>query len=290
MKHKSFLPLVTSLGSILLLSASRDAIGGAAISAYPPALVVKYGSTYSIDIKFYTWSNSVGAFQLRLQYDPTKTTLIAITVPTNSLYQSNVFWNTRTFYSGDVRVTGFQTSDYSQHPEGVTAFTATFTAGSFAGVEDQLQIQLEKVIDGTWKAIEVSAYGADVITDTAGDGIPDAWKLQYGFDIYDPTVANQDPAGDGFTNLQKYNAGANPLVFDPAVSIKTISRMGNTVLVIFPTRLGKNYQLERTDDLNGGTWSPTASWIVGSGNLEQFVDTLSPGGPDYFYRIALVPF
>ena len=274
---------------ISVIGIPTDSFAGAAISAYPPSIVVKYGGTYSVDVKFYTWSNSVGAFQLRLQFDPTETTLTAITVPTNSLYQGNVFWNSNAFSSGDVRVAGFQTSDYSQHPEGVTAFTATFTAANFAGIEDQLNVQLEKVIDGTWKAIDVSGYGTDVITDTAGDGIPDAWKEQYGFDIYDPTVASQDSDGDGFTNLQKYYAGSNPLVpSDKAVSINNIKQLGNTVVIIFPTRLGKNYQLQRTDNLASGLWSPTASWIVGSGELEQFMDTVSTTDPKYFYRVALI--
>ena len=263
--------------------------GGAAISSYPANLVVKYNSTYSIDIRFYTWSNSVGAYSLRLQYDPSKTTMAGISVPTNSIYRGNTFVNTNTFSSGDVRVVGFQTKDYSEHPEGLTAFTANFTAGSFAGIEDQLTIQLEKVIDGTWKAIDVSAFGCDVITDTAGDGIPDDWKLRYGFDIYDPTVGSQDPDGDGFTNLQEYYAGTNPLIPDKAVSIDRMMRLGNTVVVIFPTRLGKNYRLERADSLSGGTWVPTASWVIGSGKLEQFSDTVSGNDPTLFYRITLIP-
>lgn len=46
---------------------------------------------------------------------------------------------------------------------------------------------------------------------SANDGIPDVWKKKYGFDIFDPNVANADPDGDGFTNLEEYRAGTDPL-------------------------------------------------------------------------------
>src|SRR5262244_3165096 len=46
---------------------------------------------------------------------------------------------------------------------------------------------------------------------TVNDGIPDSWKIKYGFDINDPTVASADPDGDGLTNLQEYQLGTNPL-------------------------------------------------------------------------------
>jgi hypothetical protein len=47
-------------------------------------------------------------------------------------------------------------------------------------------------------------------TDSNGDGIPDWWCLKYGFNPHDPTVATNDPAGDGISNLQKYENGQNP--------------------------------------------------------------------------------
>lgn len=46
---------------------------------------------------------------------------------------------------------------------------------------------------------------------TLNDGIPDVWKKKYGFDILDATVAKADPDGDGFSNLEEYRAGTDPL-------------------------------------------------------------------------------
>jgi len=45
---------------------------------------------------------------------------------------------------------------------------------------------------------------------TVGDGIPDWWKVTYGFSLTDTTVAGSDPDDDGFTNLQEYHFGTDP--------------------------------------------------------------------------------
>ena len=49
---------------------------------------------------------------------------------------------------------------------------------------------------------------------TVGDGIPDWWKVTYGFSLTDPTVASGDPTGDGWSNLEKYLNNSNPLQYD----------------------------------------------------------------------------
>ncbi|MGO9529374.1 MAG: hypothetical protein ACLP0A_17580, partial [Verrucomicrobiia bacterium] len=49
---------------------------------------------------------------------------------------------------------------------------------------------------------------------TVGDGIPDWWKVTYGFSLTDPTVAGADPDGDGLCNLVEYLLGTDPLVPD----------------------------------------------------------------------------
>ena len=47
--------------------------------------------------------------------------------------------------------------------------------------------------------------------DSSGDGLPDGWKLQYGLDLT-TNDANDDPDGDGLTNLQEFYLGTNPTV------------------------------------------------------------------------------
>ncbi len=46
--------------------------------------------------------------------------------------------------------------------------------------------------------------------DSDGDGLSDEWELRYGLNPNDPSDAAKDTDGDGFTNLQEYNAGSDP--------------------------------------------------------------------------------
>ena len=67
--------------------------------------------------------------------------------------------------------------------------------------------------------------------DTDGDGIPDYWEQQFGFDRQDPSDAMRDEDGDGYTNLEAYlnnthpRGGAEPIIFVSA-SISRAWRQG----------------------------------------------------------------
>ena len=47
-------------------------------------------------------------------------------------------------------------------------------------------------------------------TDSDLDGMPDEWERRYGLNPNDPTDANGDLNGDGYTNIEKYINGINP--------------------------------------------------------------------------------
>lgn len=53
-------------------------------------------------------------------------------------------------------------------------------------------------------------YQGVPVTDTDGDGMPDAWELKYGLNPQDPTDAVKDCNGDGYTNIEKYIHGIDP--------------------------------------------------------------------------------
>ena len=60
--------------------------------------------------------------------------------------------------------------------------------------------------------------------DTDGDGMPDAYETDNGFDPGDPSDAARDEDGDGFTNVEEYVAGTDPRDFSsvPPTTLVTV--------------------------------------------------------------------
>ena len=53
-------------------------------------------------------------------------------------------------------------------------------------------------------------YKGQPIKDLGPDGIPLSWKKKYGLDTNDPSLAQKDLQGDGYTVMDKYLAGLDP--------------------------------------------------------------------------------
>jgi uncharacterized repeat protein (TIGR01451 family) len=50
--------------------------------------------------------------------------------------------------------------------------------------------------------------------DDDNDGMPDSWEIAHGLNPYDPSDAERDDDGDGFSNLEEHGFGSDPNVFD----------------------------------------------------------------------------
>lgn len=48
------------------------------------------------------------------------------------------------------------------------------------------------------------------VLDDDNDGMPSAWEKEHGLNPFDPSDANEDPDGDGLTNLEEYTLGTDP--------------------------------------------------------------------------------
>ena len=59
---------------------------------------------------------------------------------------------------------------------------------------------------GGWPVLE----SAPAPQDSDHDGMPDTWEMKYGLNPNDPSDANKDLNGDGYTNIEKYLNGIDP--------------------------------------------------------------------------------
>lgn len=79
------------------------------------------------------------------------------------------------------------------------------------------------------------------------DGIEVGWKKNYRLDPADPDVKDEDPDGDGFTNLEEYLAKTDPTRKEdsPAKESKLKSRSGEpfVMAVSFPEKSGGLYSI-----------------------------------------------
>lgn len=53
-------------------------------------------------------------------------------------------------------------------------------------------------------------YKGEAYVDSDNDGMPDVWEERYGLNPNDPSDANLDCNGDGYTNIEKYINGIDP--------------------------------------------------------------------------------
>ena len=72
-------------------------------------------------------------------------------------------------------------------------------------------ITSEDSLGNTKKTDNKEFWITNDINDTDNDGMPDWWEERYGLNPYDPTDAEQDNDGDGYTNVAEYKNGFNPL-------------------------------------------------------------------------------
>lgn len=115
--------------------------------------------------------------------------------------------------------------------------------------------------------------------DSNNDGIPDWWYEQYGFDPLGPSIAHEDPDGDGLINLYEYLAGTHPLMPDSNMNgtsdaLEDANNDGMTNLQ--KQQLGLHPLLSDTDD-------------DGISDVEEVAtgtDPLDPNDPEQFGAVS----
>lgn len=172
------------------------------------------------------------------------------------------------------------------------SISANFANGVWVG---QLTLQ-SPASNVVLRAVDQNGHSGDTLpftvesaSDNDGDGLPDAWEnFHFGSTSAPGGGANQDPDGDGFTNLQEFRAGTNPRDPTSVARITTTEVISTGVRISFTTVRGKAYQLERASNVLG-QWIPVGTPVAGDGGTMQTVDSTAGAGSQQFYRVRLLP-
>jgi len=136
-------------------------------------------------------------------------------------------------------------------------------------------------------AIGGTPNGRGAMESSAGDGLPDRWKTQWGLGLVDPIGAAQDSDGDGVPDRVEYITGTSPTDSNDVFRVQ-ISLSNGWIVVTLPTRsassapgyegLARRYALESAE---GPGW-PT-NWVGEPG----WTNLLGTGSPFHLqYRLG----
>jgi hypothetical protein len=112
----------------------------------------------------------------------------------------------------------------------------------------------------------------------------DGCRLRQGYG-----ASRGDLDGDGFTSLQEFGAGTDPLKPGDVIGITDTQSVGSDVQIRFRTVLGKGYLIEGTDNFPSGVWSAVANNVLGTGGVVQILDLNGGAQPKWFYRVQVLP-
>jgi uncharacterized repeat protein (TIGR01451 family) len=118
--------------------------------------------------------------------------------------------------------------------------------------------------------------------DSDHDGIPDKWELAHGLNPNDASDAAQDPDGDGISNLQEYQSGTDPYVFNVLKFVSTQVDPAGFVTFRLNAAVGKTYTLESSSNLS--VWNPIGTFVCTATNqsLQVPIDSQSSL---WYYRL-----
>jgi hypothetical protein len=129
---------------------------------------------------------------------------------------------------------------------------------------DAAYIESDNDIADTFTIIKQGAADSD------GDGVADAFEIQYGMNRFSSADAVLDTDQDGNTALGEYLFGLNPTVPDRYGWTTSLNPATGYMEVSFPTHPQRTYQVFWSDDLFA--WHPGSAQVNGDGSTMLWVD------------------
>lgn len=144
-------------------------------------------------------------------------------------------------------------------------------------------------LSGQWN-LTVLNVGLDDYGSYAGDGIDDAWQVNYFGENNSNAAPAADPDGDGQHNLFEFTAGLAP--DDPnslfRLRIDNVAgQPGHRRLIFSPRLADRTYVPQFRASLTSGEWAPLPGTIETENGTERTITDPNATGAAKFYRIDI---
>jgi hypothetical protein len=125
------------------------------------------------------------------------------------------------------------------------------------------------------------------LSDSDGDGLADAWELQYFGNL--AANASDDTDADGMSNLREFRAGTNPKDAQSRFEMLEVTKVPSGIAIRWTSEPGRTYRALRTSSLLA---APTEYQVIQSDisatpPVNQFIDTTTGIEALSFYRIEI---
>lgn len=185
---------------------------------------------------------------------------------------TSIIWSVQSGPIADINSSGLVTAAI------VYQNTPAVVSGSYAGLTGALGLSVINV--------NIDDFGT-----YAGDGIDDAWQVQY-FGLNNPLAGPlADPDGDGQNNLFEYTAGVVPTDNNSRflISIANIAGQPAQKNLMFSPRFNdRTYTVQTSLTLgSSAVWGPLTTFTSSDNGLVRTVTDTDATGRLEFYRVAI---
>ena len=133
----------------------------------------------------------------------------------------------------------------------------SFVNTNVVGSTQQYRVIVRNLANVSGAGLANAAFNLITLADTDGDGIPDEWETQFGFNPTNALDRNVDLDGDGLGNWQEYVAGTDPTDANSSLKVSLGLAPGQAT-VSFGAISNRTYTIQYNDTLGAGPWAKLA--------------------------------